>query len=110
LRSGRKSRQIKDRCDASHGHWQNPRPWLDRSQDGPFGLPPIQKSPPPQTTAPEVVERFKALALEHPAYGCNRIKAMMALEGRRVSAITVQKILHDHDLGSRPNCSNFSID
>ena len=41
------------------------------------------------------------LALQHPAYGCNRIEALLALEGRRVSAITVQKILNDKGLGSR---------
>ena len=41
------------------------------------------------------------LALAHPAYGCNRIEALLALEGRRVSSITVQKILNDKDLGTR---------
>ena len=53
------------------------------------------------TTAPEVVARIEALALTHPAYGCNRIEALLALEGRRVSAITVQKILNDKGLGTR---------
>jgi transposase InsO family protein len=53
------------------------------------------------TTAPEVVARIEALALAHPAYGCNRIEALLALEGRRVSAITVQKILNDRGLGTR---------
>lgn len=80
--------------------------WKRRFQtqgfEGLMDLPPIHRSH-PQTTAPEVVERIKALALEHPAYGCNRIEAMLALEGRRVSAITVQKIVNDHDLGSRYN-------
>lgn len=51
--------------------------------------PPIHESH-PQTTAPETVERIRALALEHPAYGCNRIEALTSLEGRRVSAITFQ--------------------
>jgi transposase InsO family protein len=78
--------------------------WKRRFQtqgfEGLKDLPPIHRSH-PQTTAPEVVERIKALALEHPAHGCNRIEAMLALEGRRVSAITVQKILNDHGLGSR---------
>jgi hypothetical protein len=63
-------------------------------------LPPIHRSH-PQTTPPEVVERIRALALEHPAYGCNRLKAMLALEGRRVSAITIQKILNDNGRGTR---------
>ena len=72
----------------------------DAGFDGMKDLPPIHKNH-PQTTAPKVVERIKTLALEHPAYGCNRIEAMLALEGRRVSANTVQKILNDHGLGSR---------
>src|SRR5215213_7096948 len=55
----------------------------------------------PMTTAPEVVARIEELALAHPAYGCNRIEALSALEGRRVSAITVQKILNDKGLGTR---------
>jgi hypothetical protein len=46
-------------------------------------------------------ERIKALALEHPAYGCNRHEATLALEGVRVSAITIQKILNDNGLGTR---------
>lgn len=78
--------------------------WKRRFQthgfDGLKDLPPIHRSH-PQTTPPETVERIKALALEHPAYGCNRIEALLALEGRRVSAITVQKILNDNGLGSR---------
>ena len=53
------------------------------------------------TTAPEVVARIAGLALAYPAYGCNRLEALLALEGRRVSAITVQKILNDKGLGTR---------
>jgi transposase InsO family protein len=53
------------------------------------------------TTAPEVVARIADLALARPAHGCNRIEATLALEGRRVSAITVQKILNDRGLGTR---------
>ena len=78
--------------------------WKRRFQthgfDGLKDLPPVHRSH-PQTTPAETVERIKALALEHPAYGCNRIEALLALEGRRVSAITVQKILNDHGLGTR---------
>ena len=66
--------------------------WKRRFQmqgfEGLKDLPPIQKSH-PQTTPPETAERIKALALEHPAYGCNRHEAMLALEGVRV--------LIDHD-------------
>ena len=52
-------------------------------------------------TPVEVVERIQELALAHPAYGCNKVEALLALEGRRVSAITVQKILNDKGLGTR---------
>jgi Winged helix-turn helix len=68
--------------------------WKRRFQleglDGLRDLPPIAKSH-PMTTAPEVAARIEALALTHPAYGCNKIEALLAREGRRVSAITVQK-------------------
>jgi hypothetical protein len=78
--------------------------WKRRFQleglEGLKGLPPIARSH-PMTTAPEVVARIEALALEHPAYGCNRIEALLALEGRRVPAITVQKTLNDKGLGTR---------
>jgi transposase InsO family protein len=78
--------------------------WKRRFQlqglDGLKDLPPIAKSH-PMATPLEVVARIEALALEHPAYGCNKIEALLALEGRRVSAITVQKILNDKGLGTR---------
>jgi transposase InsO family protein len=78
--------------------------WKRRFQleglDGLKDLPPIAKSH-PMTTPVEVVARIEELALAHPAYGCNRIEALLALEGRRVSAITIQKILNDKGLGTR---------
>jgi transposase InsO family protein len=78
--------------------------WKRRFQlhglDGLKDLPPIAKSH-PMTTPPEAVARIEELALTHPAYGCDRLEALLALEGRRVSAITVQKILNDKGLGSR---------
>ena len=78
--------------------------WKRRFQtqgfEGLKDLPPIHKSH-PQTTPAEVSDRILALALAHPAYGCNRIEAMLMLEGKRVSAITIQKILNDHNLGTR---------
>ena len=78
--------------------------WKRRFQlqglDGLKDLPPIAKSH-PMTTPPEVVARIGELAVQHPAYGCNKIEALLALEGRRVSAITIQKILNDQGLGSR---------
>jgi transposase InsO family protein len=78
--------------------------WRRRFQthgfEGLKDLPPIHKSH-PQTTPAETVERIVDLALQHPSYGCNRIEAMLALEGKRVSAITIQKILNDQGLGTR---------
>jgi transposase-like protein len=78
--------------------------WKRRFQlhglDGLKDLPPIAESH-PMATPPEVVARIEELALAHPAYGCNRVEAMLALEGRRVSAITIQKILNDKALGTR---------
>src|SRR5687768_14777645 len=76
--------------------------WKRRFQlqglDGLKDLPPIARSH-PMATPSEVVERIEELALLHPAHGCNRIEAMLALEGKRVSAITVQKILNDKGMG-----------
>jgi transposase-like protein len=78
--------------------------WKRRFQlqglDGLKDLPPIAKSH-PMTTPPEVVARIGELAPAHPAYGCNRLEALLALEGKRVSAITIQKILNDKGLGTR---------
>lgn len=78
--------------------------WKRRFQTHGFAglkdLPPIHKWH-PQTTPPETVARIAALALQHPAYGCNRLEALLALEGRRVSAITIQKILNEAELGTR---------
>src|SRR5829696_8622704 len=61
--------------------------WKRRFQleglDGLKDLPPIARSH-PMAAAPEVVARIEQLALMHPAYGgCNRIEALLALEGRR---------------------------
>jgi transposase InsO family protein len=80
--------------------YERKRRFQTRGLAGLENLPPIHRSH-PQTPPAEVVERIRALALEHPAYGCNRIEALLALEGRRIPAITVQKILNEHDLGSR---------
>jgi transposase InsO family protein len=78
--------------------------WKRRFQtqgfEGLKDLPPIHKSH-PMTTPAETVARIRELALEHPAYGCNRIEALLSLEGKRVSAITIQKILNDDGLGTK---------
>ena len=55
----------------------------------------------PFTTPAEVVGRVKALPLEHPAWGCNRLEALLMAEGRCLSAPTIQNILNKHGLGSR---------
>lgn len=78
--------------------------WKRRFQtqgfEGLNDLSPIHKSH-PQTTPPETVERNRALALEPPSFVCNRYEAMLALEGIRVSVITIQTILNDSGLGTR---------
>ena len=71
-----------------------------RGLDGLKDLPPVAKRH-PMTTRPEIVARIEELALEHPADGCNKIEAVLARENCRVSAITVQKILHALGLGTR---------
>ena len=84
--------------------WTSFYEWRRRFQTHGFAglkdLPPIHKNH-PQTTPPETVERIKELALEHTAYRCNRLEAMLSLEGRRVSSITIRKVLNDNGLGTR---------
>jgi len=63
-------------------------------------LPPIHHSH-PMTTPPEIEQRILALSLEHPAWGCNRLSDHLALEGIGVSAPTLQRILNDHEMGTR---------
>jgi transposase InsO family protein len=63
-------------------------------------LPPIPKSH-PMTTPPEVVAKILELWLAHPAWGCNRLSALLELEGTYVSSVTIQKILNEQGLGSR---------
>ena len=75
-------------------------PVPDQGFAGLKDLSPIHKSH-PQTTPLETVERLKELALEPPAYGCNRLEAMLSLEDQRVSSITIQKIVNDNEPGTR---------
>ena len=63
-------------------------------------LPPVHKAH-PQATAPETVERILALSLEHPAWGCCRLSAMLRLAGTVVSSPTIQNILIKHDMGTK---------
>lgn len=68
--------------------------------EGLVDLPPIHKSH-PFTTAPEVVEKIVAHALEHPGHGCYRISDELQLQGINVSGVTIQKILERHEMGSK---------
>ncbi len=47
------------------------------------------------------MEQVLALALKHPAYGCNKLEALLMAQGKRLSNVTIQKILIEHRLGSR---------
>jgi hypothetical protein len=53
-------------------------------------LPLIHKTH-PQTTPVETVERVKQLALEHPAKGCAYLSGPLALEGIKLSGVTVSR-------------------
>ncbi len=63
-------------------------------------LPPVHKTH-PQTTPQHVVDRILALSLEHPAWGCCRLSAMLKLEGTSVSSPTIQSILAKHGMGTK---------
>ena len=63
-------------------------------------LPPVHKSH-PMATPPAVVERLLALSLEHPAWGCDRLSAMLKLEGTSVSSPTIQQLLITHGMASK---------
>ncbi len=63
-------------------------------------LPPVHKTH-PQTTARQTVERILALSLEHPAWGCCRLSAMLKLEGTSVSSPTIQNILAKHGMATK---------
>ncbi len=63
-------------------------------------LPPVHRTH-PQTTPQPVVERILALSLEHPAWGCCRLSAMLKLEGTSVSSPTIQTILAKHGMATR---------
>ncbi len=68
--------------------------------EGLVDLPPIPKSH-PQTTKPEIVEKICDLALKHASRGCNYLEHLLRLDGIQVSAVTIQKILNDHELGTK---------
>ena len=73
-------------------------------------LPPLHKShppttppptKPPQTTPPQTMAHIKQLAPTHPAYGCNRLEALPARQGRRLSSTALQKTQNENQLGTR---------
>lgn len=68
--------------------------------EGLADLPPIAKSH-PQTTPNDTVVKICDLALTHPSRGCNYLEHLLGLEGIDVSAVTIQKILNEHELGSK---------
>ena len=55
----------------------------------------------PQTTSPGTEERIAALALKHPARGCDWLEAALTQEGRPVSSVTIQKVLNNLGRGNR---------
>ena len=83
---------------ASFYEWK--RRFQTHGLEGLKDLPPIAKSH-PQAVAPETEQRIVELALGHPSYGCNKVEKLLSLEGPYVSNVTIQKILIDHNLGSR---------
>ena len=67
--------------------------------EGLANRPPVHKSH-PQTTPADLARQIAALALAHPAHGCDRIETNLAKRGIDVSAVTIQKILHKAGLGT----------
>lgn len=53
------------------------------------------------TTPPALLERVLALALKHPPYGCKKLNAPLMAQGKRLSNVTIEKILIEHRLDSR---------
>jgi len=63
-------------------------------------LPPVHQRP-PVTTPPEAEERIVALSLELSALCCSRLKHHFALDGISLSAPTIQRVLNNHEKGTR---------
>jgi transposase InsO family protein len=76
------------------------RRFQTHGMEGLKDLPPIARSH-PMTTPGAVVERVVEIALEHPAWGCNRVSQWLSLQGVSISPPTVQKIWNERELGSR---------
>jgi len=76
------------------------RRFQTHGMEGLRDLPPIAKNH-PFTTPPEVIDKIKALSMQHPSRGCNYLEALLKAEGHQVSFVTIQKILEKEGLGSR---------
>jgi transposase InsO family protein len=63
-------------------------------------LPPIHKSH-PQTTSPEATEKILDMSLWNPMWGCVRLSNQLKFQDINVSSPTIQKILIQHELGSK---------
>ena len=74
--------------------------YQEQGLEGLKDLPPIHKTH-PQTTAPAVVAQIVEWAYKQTTWGCEKISIKLKQGGTRLSAVTVQDILHKHELGSR---------
>ncbi len=74
--------------------------YQEQGEEGLKDLPPIPKSHPMAAT-PELVAQVLALAMKHPACGCNKLESLLAAEGKQLSNVTIQKILQRHQMGNR---------
>jgi transposase InsO family protein len=83
---------------ASFYKWK--RRFQTQGLEGLKDLPPIPRSHPATTPVP-VQERVAALALQHPARGCDFLSGELAREAISLSGVTVQSILNKRGLGSR---------
>ena len=65
-------------------------------------MPKARRSPQlPNATPTWVVEELVALAIQRPTLGCRPLADTMGDKGHQISKTTVQKILVDHNLGTR---------
>ncbi len=74
--------------------------YLAQGEGGLQNLPPIPQSH-PMATPPALAKQVVALALTHPSYGCGKLESLLAADGKRLSDVTIQKILQEHQLGNR---------
>lgn len=78
--------------------------WKQRyERDGYAGLidRPSRPRSHPQTTKDDLAARVITQALAHPGLGCNQLSRLLAGHGETLSSVTIQKILHRAELGTR---------